>query len=114
MAKKSQINARRTNTVAGKRVVNYYNHGTINVDARQNNSTTTRRDYSGCTFNSVAEYDGNCDNGNPIPATDIQASSPEIAVPQKKNGSKRSILMMAGTAILLVGVFAFFLTKTKK
>lgn len=51
MAKKSQTRARRNNTQVGPQVVNFYNHGTVNVDARQNNSTSPKYSYSGCTFN---------------------------------------------------------------
>lgn len=51
MAKKSQTRARRNNTQVGPQVVNFYNHGTVNVDARQNNSTSPKYNYSGCTFN---------------------------------------------------------------
>ena len=114
MAKKNQTNARRMNAVAGKRVVYYYNHGTINVDARQNNSTTRRQEYSGCTFNGVAEYDGCCDKHNHVPTTGTQASSPETTVTNEKKGSKKSILLMAGTALLMVGVWTVLLGKTKK
>ena len=50
MAKKSQTNARRNNTQAGRRVVNFYNNGTVNIDARQNNSTSPKSTYSYCTI----------------------------------------------------------------
>lgn len=50
MAKKSQIRARRNNTKVGSQVVNFYNHGTVNVDARQNNSTSPKSTYSYCTI----------------------------------------------------------------
>lgn len=43
MAKKSQTNSRRNNTQAGRRVVNFYNNGTVNIDARQNRSHTPIR-----------------------------------------------------------------------
>ena len=114
MAKKSQNHARRTNTVAGERVVNYYNHGTINVDARQNNSTTRRQEYSGCTFNGVAKYDGGCDKDNNVLATDIQASSPETTEPKGKKDSKKSLLKVIGIGIFLIGACTALLTKTKK
>lgn len=51
MAKKSQTRARRSNTQVGPQVVNFYNHGTVNVDARQSNSTTIKNEHTGCTFN---------------------------------------------------------------
>lgn len=51
MAKKSQTKARRNNTQAGQRVVNFYNHGTVNVDARQNNSKSYKHENNGCTVN---------------------------------------------------------------
>ena len=50
MAKKSQTNARRNNTQAGRRVVNFYN-STINIDARQNRSRTIKTENNGCTIN---------------------------------------------------------------
>ena len=49
MAKKSQTRARRNNTQVGPQVVNFYNHGTVNVDARQNNSTSPKNTYTYCT-----------------------------------------------------------------
>lgn len=50
MAKKSQTSARRSNTRTGKMVVNFYNHGTINYDGRQNRSINNKQDYRGSTF----------------------------------------------------------------
>lgn len=51
MAKKSQTNSRRNNTQAGRRVVNFYNNGTVNIDARQNRSHTHKTENNGCTIN---------------------------------------------------------------
>lgn len=51
MAKKSQTRARRNNTQVGPKVANFYNYGTVNVDARQNNSTTIKHENTGCTIN---------------------------------------------------------------
>lgn len=50
MAKKSQTSARRNNTQAGRRVVNFYNYGTVNVDGRQNNSINHKADNRGSNF----------------------------------------------------------------
>lgn len=47
MAKKSQIRARRNNTQIGQSVVNLYNHGTVNIDVRQNNSVPYKHDNRG-------------------------------------------------------------------
>ncbi len=47
MAKKSQTGARRNNTQAGRRVVNFYNFGTVNLDGRQNNSVNHKADNRG-------------------------------------------------------------------
>lgn len=111
MAKKTQTASRRRRKEAVRRVVNYYNHGTVNVDARQNNSTTKRQEYPGCTFNGVAEYDGDYDKSNYVPASVIQASSPET---KEKKSSKRTILLMVGTIILMVSACAIPFAKTKK
>lgn len=50
MAQKSKANARQKHTRADQIVVNIYNHGTVNIDARQNNSRTFRHENNGCTF----------------------------------------------------------------
>ena len=47
MKKKSKTNTKHS----GQTVVNIYNHGTVNIDARQNNSRTFNRENNGCTFN---------------------------------------------------------------
>lgn len=59
MAKKSQTNSRRNNTQAGRRVVNFYNNGTVNIDARQNKSHTHRTENKGCTINYPFHPEGN-------------------------------------------------------
>lgn len=51
MAKKNQKKARRNNTQAGRRVVNLYNHGTVNIDMRPNLSYTNKHENKGCTIN---------------------------------------------------------------
>lgn len=50
MAQKSKANARQKHTRADQIVVTIYNHGTVNIDARQNNSRTFRHENNGCTF----------------------------------------------------------------
>lgn len=50
MAKKSQTRARRNNTQTGRRVVNFYNYGTVNIDGRQNNSVNHKADNRGSNF----------------------------------------------------------------
>lgn len=59
MAKKSQTNSRRNNTLAGRRVVNFYNNGTVNIDARQNRSHTHKTENNGCTINYPYHTAGN-------------------------------------------------------
>ena len=59
MAKKSQTNSRRNNTQAGRRVVNFYNNGTVNIDARQNRSHTHKTENNGCTINYPYHTAGN-------------------------------------------------------
>lgn len=59
MAKKSQTNSRRNNTQAGQRVVNFYNNGTVNIDARQNRSHTHKTENNGCTINYPYHTAGN-------------------------------------------------------
>lgn len=114
MSKKTQKANRRRSKVAGQRVVNYYNHGTVNVDARQNNSTSKRHEYTGCTFNGVTEHVNDIIEDNSIPVSETRSSSPETTVTKDKKGSKRSILILLGTAILMGNVLAAFLAKQKK
>lgn len=51
MSKKTKANLRRKHNNAGQTVVNFYNHGTVNIDARQNNSRAFKHENNGCTIN---------------------------------------------------------------
>lgn len=51
MAKKTKASPRRKRNQAGQTVVNFYNHGTVNIDARQNNSRAFKHENNGCTIN---------------------------------------------------------------
>lgn len=51
MAHRNQTNARRNNTQAGRRVVNFYNDGTVNIDSRQDRSRSHKIENNGCTIN---------------------------------------------------------------
>lgn len=50
MAKKTKASPRRKHNQAGQTVVNFYNHGTVNIDARQNNSRAFKHENNGCTI----------------------------------------------------------------
>ena len=50
MAKKTNASPRRKHNQTGKTVVNFYTHGTINIDARQNNSRAFKHENNGCTI----------------------------------------------------------------
>lgn len=50
MAKKSQTNARRNNTVVGHQIVNRHNLGSVNTDARVNRSKAVKKEFNNCTF----------------------------------------------------------------
>lgn len=50
MTKKTKVNSRRKHNQTGKTVVNFYNHGTVNIDARQNNSRAFKHENNGCTI----------------------------------------------------------------
>lgn len=52
MSKKTKVNSRYKHDHMGQTVVNFYNHGTVNIDARQNNSRTYKYENNGCTINS--------------------------------------------------------------
>lgn len=114
MAKKTQTANRRRRKVAVRRVVNYYNHGTVNVDARQNNSTSKRHEYTGCTFNGVTEHVNDIIEDDKTPVIETQSSSPVVAESKDKSGMKTSTWLKFGAAILLVGVGIALLTKTKQ
>lgn len=51
MSKKSKSKAQRNHASAGQTVINFYNNGTINIDARQNNSRAFKHENNGCTIN---------------------------------------------------------------
>lgn len=51
MAKKLKANHKRKQERTDKTVVNIYNHGTVNIDARQNNSRAYKHENRGCTIN---------------------------------------------------------------
>lgn len=50
MAKKTKANSRLKHNQVGQTVVNFYNHGTVNIDARQNNSRAFKHENNGCTI----------------------------------------------------------------
>ena len=92
MAKKSQTNARRNNTQVGRRVVNFYNNGTVNIDARQNRSRTNKTENNGCTINYpcyptrilIGDYFPSPHQSHPETPTEVVVSS----TPQKQEGKK--------------------------
>ena len=51
MEKKTKVSHRNKHNQAGQTVVNFYNHGTVNIDARQNNSRAFKHENNGCTIN---------------------------------------------------------------
>lgn len=51
MAKKAKASTRRKHNQVGQTVVNFYNCGTVNIDARQNNSRAFKHENNGCTIN---------------------------------------------------------------
>lgn len=51
MEKKTKASPRRKQNHIGQTVVNFYNHGTVNIDARQNNSRAFKHENNGCTIN---------------------------------------------------------------
>lgn len=51
MSKKTKASTRRKHNKTGQTVVNFYNHGTVNIDARQNNSRAFKHENNGCTIN---------------------------------------------------------------
>lgn len=40
-------------------VINFFNFGTINIDARQNNSRTSKRENKGCTITPMSSSENN-------------------------------------------------------
>ena len=113
MAKKSQTNARRNNTQAGRRVVNFYNNGTINIDARQNRSRTNKTENNGCAINYpcyparnlIGDYFPSPHQSHPETSTEVVVSS----TPQKQEGKKsfsKKLKIVTGivAATIAVGV----------
>lgn len=55
MAKKTQTSARRNNTQVGSQVVNFYNHGNVNVDSRHGCTTSAKANYTFCTISNLSQ-----------------------------------------------------------
>lgn len=111
MAKKSQTNSRRNNTQAGHRVVNFYNHGTVNVDARQNRSHTHKTENNGCTINypchPVRNRVGDYFDFENLDLVEIPTKIVEHTVPDEQRNVKtiKAIFKVAaGLAITVVAV----------
>ncbi len=121
MAKKSQTGARRNNTQAGRRVVNFYNYGTVNIDGRQNNSANHKADNRGSNF----YYPNTSANGsgveNPLQneqvaetrrgVYEIQTVEANCANPvsKKPNGISKLAKILIGTAIAAIATGAVFI-----
>lgn len=113
MAKKSQTNARRNNTQAGRRIVNFYNNGTVNFDARRNRSRTNKTENNGCTINYPFNPSRNMIGDYfPYPHQSHPATSNEVVVcptPKKQKGRKsfsKKLKIVTGivAATLVAGV----------
>lgn len=113
MAKKSQTNARRNNTQAGRRVVNFYNNGTINIDARQNRSRTNKTENNGCTIhypcypsrNMIGDYFPYPHQSHPATSTEVVVSSTSQKQEGRKSFSKKlKIVTGIVVATLVAGV----------
>lgn len=107
MAKKSQTKARRNNTQMGQRVVNYYyNHGTVNIDARQNNSKSFRHENNGCTVNYPMQSAGNSiGDFIEIPESNTTMAVEHItSLPTKKKSASYTILRNIGVGIAAAAV----------
>lgn len=50
MSKKTKASPRCKQDHTGQTVINFYNHGTVNIDARKNNSRTFKHENNGCTI----------------------------------------------------------------
>lgn len=130
MAKKNQIKARRSNTEAGQRVVNNYNYGTVNIDARQTNHRTFKKEFHGCTvnypFSPATERLAECFDFSRIGATDVFESEnsalPVTTEVQRqgavndnsepaKRGSLLSKCAIIATALAGVGFVAYLILK---
>lgn len=111
MAKKSQTNSRRNNTQAGRRVVNFYNNGTVNIDARQNRSHTHKTENNGCTINypyltagnMIEDYFNLEDQISP----EVSPRIVELPAHEEHKGTKTKSALLkiaAGIAIAAVGM----------
>jgi hypothetical protein len=107
MAKKSQTNSRRNNTQAGRRVVNFYNNGTVNIDARQNRSHTHKTENNGCTINYpyhlIEDYFNLEDQISP----EVSPRIVELPAHEEHKGTKTKSALLkiaAGIAIASVGM----------
>lgn len=113
MAKKSQTNSRRNNTQAGQRVVNFYNNGTVNIDARQNRSHTHKTENNGCTINYPYHTAGNLIedyiNLKDQISPEVSPRIVELPAHEEHKGTKtKSVLLKiaVGLAITAVGMAA--------
>lgn len=113
MAKKSQTNARRNNTQAGRRVVNFYNNGTINIDARQNRSRTNKTENNGCTINypcntsrnMIGDYFQTPHQSQPVTSTEaVENTIPQKQEERKSFSKKLKIVTGIVAATIAVGV----------
>ena len=113
MAKKSQTNARRNNTQAGRRVVNFYNNGTINIDARQNRSRTNKTENNGCAINYpcntsrnlIGDYFTPPYQSQPATYTDV-INTPTPKQKEDRKPVSRNLIIAAGiaTATIVAGL----------
>lgn len=64
MTRKSKSTQGSSPSKAKGEVINFFNFGTINIDARQNNSRTSKRENKGCTITpmSFSEDNGDVDS----------------------------------------------------
>lgn len=114
MSKKSQTNARRNNTQAGRSVINFYNNGTVNMDARQNRSCNYKTENNGCTFNyplhsaknMVGDYYRFTDHIVPEePSNVVEISTSEKL--QSKKSRFRSLICAVSAVIAIAAGCAF-------
>ncbi len=118
MAKKSQTSARRNNTQAGRRVVNFYNYGTVNIDGRQNNSVNHKADNRGSNFyypNTSANSNGAENPRKNEPVTETRRGVYEIqtveancanSVSKDSNAISKLTKILIGTAIAAIATGA--------
>ncbi len=121
MAKKSQTGARRSNTQAGRRVVNFYNYGTVNIDGRQNNSVNHKADNRGSNFYYPNTSANGCGVENPRKNEEIAETRRGVyeiqtlesdcvnSVSKKPNGISKLAKILIGTAIAAIATGAVFI-----